>query len=275
MSNTEDNEVQSPDPVRLVLVQPHFLSFREKVQKALLHPNRIVPYIRRTLRNRRLRKSSGNFLNYYSRVVDDNAAREGAGSAVGAPREEDWLKFGKLQFNFLISHGLLPNHRVLDIGCGNLRLGAHLVPYLEPQGYVGVDISPRILTAALDTIRSCGLQDKRPYIYLISETNYTFLPENYFDALHAYSVFTHLPIEEIQNVMREGFRVLKPGGWFDFTYFNREKVGNDMQEHFCFPRALMLESAERHGFRATTMNDWVYYQERIRAIKPEQSDSRS
>jgi ubiquinone/menaquinone biosynthesis C-methylase UbiE len=257
----------APRPVKRAISYNPFPSFITKVRKALQHPDRIAPYFRRTLRNKRLQSSSENFLNFYSRVVDDNAAREGAGSAVGTATEEDWLKIGKMQFDFLVTHGLREDHRFLDIGCGNLRLGSHLIPYLEPRQYIGIDISPRILTAALDTIRSYKLQAKMPYIFLVSETNYSFLPENYFDAIQAHSVFSHLPMDEIEKVLGEAFRVLKPGGWFDFTYFNREQISHYMNEDFCYPRALMLETAERHGFQAQSMDDWIYVQEKIRAIK--------
>ncbi|MGG6294672.1 hypothetical protein ACQ4M4_09620 [Leptolyngbya sp. AN02str] len=32
-----------------------------------------------------------------------------------------WEELGQLQFDFLKENGLLPEHRLLDMGCGSLR----------------------------------------------------------------------------------------------------------------------------------------------------------
>ena len=34
-----------------------------------------------------------------------------------------------LQFDYLVEHGLKPGHRMLDIGCGNLRAGWRFIDY--------------------------------------------------------------------------------------------------------------------------------------------------
>jgi ubiquinone/menaquinone biosynthesis C-methylase UbiE len=243
-------------------------SLLTQIKKAFHHPARILPFIRRVYRNRSLRTSSSNFLEFYARLQDDNVTRIGAGGAIGSYTRETWVEIGKFQFDFLVSHGLRPDHRFLDIGCGNLRLGTQLIPYLDTQMYVGIEISARIVGAALDVIRSNDLQQKLPYIFLVSETNYGFLPENHFDAVHAHSVFSHLPIDEVEKVMRQAFRVLKPGGWFDFTYFNRENNSAYLSENFCYPSSVILELAGRCGFQPQEAKDWVYLQEKIRATKP-------
>lgn len=42
-------------------------------------------------------------------------------------------------FNLLTCIGLRQHHRVLDIGCGSLRVGRLLIPYLNPKHYFGVE----------------------------------------------------------------------------------------------------------------------------------------
>jgi SAM-dependent methyltransferase len=239
-----------------------------KIREGLLSPRRVVKYFERVARNRHLWSSRKSFLDYYSHVVDDNAANVSPELAIGSQTHEHWLEVGRFQFDFLIAHGLRHEHRFLDIGCGNLRLGAHLVPYLDEFGYIGIDISPRIVTAALDTIRTFKLQSKLPRIFLVADTNYEFFPENYFDVVNAHSVFTHLPAEEIEKVLREAFRVLKPGGWFDFTFGNRTEVSNYLREDFYYPESMMLEISASCGFRPQALADWHYAQDKIRAIKP-------
>ncbi|HEY1256312.1 MAG TPA: class I SAM-dependent methyltransferase [Terracidiphilus sp.] len=243
------------------------MTFR-KILEGLQSPTRTLKYFKRVARNNRLWSSRNNFLDFYSRVVDDYATHVSPELAVGSDSHEHWLSVGRFQFDFLVAHGLRREHRFLDIGCGNLRLGACLIPYLNELGYTGIDISPRIVTAALDTIKTYNLQNKLPRIFLVSETNYEFFPENYFDVVNAHSVFSHLPTEEIEKVLREAYRVLKPGGWFDFTYKPGTEISDYLKEDFFFPEKFLLELAAKCGYQPLSLKDWVYSQDKIRAVKP-------
>ena len=50
-----------------------------------------------------------------------------------------WDEVGALQIDFLRAQGLRPPDTLLDVGCGCLRGGVHLVGYLEPGRYYGID----------------------------------------------------------------------------------------------------------------------------------------
>jgi|SRR5580692_7639957 ubiquinone/menaquinone biosynthesis C-methylase UbiE len=247
-------------------------SFLYKLKRGLSNPSRIIPYYRHSFRNRKLAAESRDFIQYYARVVDYNAAYVSPDLAVGSSSREHWMEIGKFQFDYLVGHGLKPHHRFLDVGCGNLRLGSMLIAYLNPNCYVGVDISPRIVCAALRTIEECNLQRQCPYIYLLGETSYQFLPESHFDHVHAHSVFTHLPLSEIEKVLRETRRVMKPGACFDFTYNPSNKIGNFLREDFYYPTETMMQLAKCRGFEPAHMQDWHYSQDKIRAVKPQISN---
>jgi hypothetical protein len=79
-------------------------------------------------------------------------AAHGADRAVGSPSRDSWLGTGQLQFEYLVGHGLERDMRLLEIGCGNLRAGHLFIDYLESGNYHGIDISPPILIAALQTV---------------------------------------------------------------------------------------------------------------------------
>ena len=46
---------------------------------------------------------------------------------------------GREQFDYLISRGLKPGDHFLDLGCGALRTGIFVIPYLEAERYYGID----------------------------------------------------------------------------------------------------------------------------------------
>lgn len=56
---------------------------------------------------------------------------------VGPPRQYDFM--GATQFRLLTALGLREHHRMLDFGCGSLRAGRLLIPYLLPGHYHGIE----------------------------------------------------------------------------------------------------------------------------------------
>jgi SAM-dependent methyltransferase len=56
---------------------------------------------------------------------------------VGPPKDYDLVS--AMVFNLLTSIGLRQHHRVLDVGCGSLRVGRLLIPYLNEGNYIGVE----------------------------------------------------------------------------------------------------------------------------------------
>ena len=58
-----------------------------------------------------------------------------------------WDEMGELQLRFLRSHGMRPEHRLLDVACGALRGGVKFVDYLEPGHYYGIDINESLVEA--------------------------------------------------------------------------------------------------------------------------------
>jgi hypothetical protein len=70
---------------------------------------------------------------------------------------------GRYLFDFVCDAGLRPEHRLLDFGCGALRLGIWVIPYLETGNYFGVDSHLLSLEAAATyEIPLHRLEQKRP-----------------------------------------------------------------------------------------------------------------
>jgi SAM-dependent methyltransferase len=228
-----------------------------QLRYAVQHPERIRNHVRRAARDTWLRLRSPDHVSYYRAVMRHNVAHRGANAAVGSPDDDQWLRFGRVQFDYLRAHGLQPGDRVLDIGCGNLRAGWYLIDYLDPGNYYGIDISPDILLAAQQTVVDHGLQDKLPHLTPVRDLRFDFLPAGSFDVVHAHSVFSHSPAEVVNECLAYVGRVLKPDGFFDFT-FNRTEAGEQqvLHEDFYYRTETLLAQAERHGLTAVLMEDW-------------------
>ena len=195
------------------------LSF--KIIYALAHPGSIYGYVRRRARDAWLQTRSDDHVSYYRAVMRSDTARNPEG-AVGSPKHEYWLQIGQLQFDYATGHGLKPDMRMLEIGCGNLRAGRLVIDYLEPGCYYGIDISPDILFAAQKTVADYDLRAKLPHLTLVRDLRLDFLPDRAFDFVHAHSVFSHSPVEVIDECFAHVGRILAPGGFFDFTFDRTE-----------------------------------------------------
>ncbi|GAA4204763.1 class I SAM-dependent methyltransferase [Microbispora amethystogenes] len=224
---------------------------------ALRHPGKVWPHLRRMTRDARLRLTTADHVSYYREVMRADIAEMDADAAIGSHGRESWLRIGKLQFDYLVRHGLTPRDRVLDIGCGNLRLGWRLIDHLEPGHYHGIDISPEILLAAADTVAQRGLQSRLPHLTLVNDLTFGFLPDAHFTVVHAHSVFSHSPIGVIDECLRHVGRVLHPDGFFDFTFDRTEKAEHHvLREDFYYRTETLVRLAERYGLKARFMDDW-------------------
>jgi SAM-dependent methyltransferase len=147
--------------------------------------------------------------------------------------------------------------RMLEIGCGNLRAGRLFIEHLDAGDYYGIDISPDILLAAQRTLAEAGLQHKLPHLTLVQDLKLGFLPAGYFDVVHAHSVFSHCPVEVIDECLAHVGRVMKPGGFFDFTFDRTEGAEHHvLREDFYYRTETLVALAGRHGLTGQLMNDW-------------------
>ena len=81
----------------------------------------------RAARDAWLRHRYPDHISYY-RAVMRSDTRADPDAAVGSRSRERWLALGAMQFDYLLGHGLRPEHRMLEIGCGNLRGGLAVHP---------------------------------------------------------------------------------------------------------------------------------------------------
>lgn len=109
----------------------------------------------------------------------------------------------------LINEARLNGHeQILDFGCGTGTLVIMLKKKYPDAAITGVDIDPNILKIAGDKTTKLKL-DIRLDTYEGRSLPY---PDNYFDKVMSSLVFHHLTSDQKVNVLKEIYRILKPGG---------------------------------------------------------------
>ncbi|MGD9916965.1 MAG: class I SAM-dependent methyltransferase [Paenirhodobacter sp.] len=105
-----------------------------------------------------------------------------------------WEETGEAQMAALLDWGLRPDHVLLDIGAGSLRLGCRAVPYLAPGHYWATDASRAMLLAG----HANELEDpaRLDPAQLIEDADFALpgVPDTITHAL-CFAVFPHLPPE--------------------------------------------------------------------------------
>lgn len=132
-----------------------------------------------------------------------------------------WDAIGTLQFDLLVANGLGRSDRFLDLGCGSLRAGVKLVPFLDPSLYYGIDISPSLLDAGYEReIKPLGLEERLPRAHLHATPEFDVSRFGVtFDFGIAQSLFTHLPLPEFQRCMTNVGPHFRQGGTLFATFF--------------------------------------------------------
>ena len=98
---------------------------------------------------------------------------------VGPP--EDYDLIAAMAFNLLTTLGLRQHHSLLDVGCGSLRIGRLLIPYLNRGKYFGVEPNEWLVDEGIR--RELGetlVQIKRPDILFLRFTGHDCAGENRF-----------------------------------------------------------------------------------------------
>ncbi|GAA3644750.1 class I SAM-dependent methyltransferase [Streptomyces chitinivorans] len=244
-----------------------------KVRYAIGHPGRVPAHLRRAARDAWLRaRYRDDHIGYYRAVMASDAARSPEAAVGGRPSYERWLAIGQMQFDYLLEHGLRPDDRMLEIGCGNLRAGRLFIDHLDPGHYYGIDISPHILIEAKRTVVRHGLQAKLPHLTIADDLTFDFLPEGHFTVVHAHSVFSHSPLDVVDQCLENVGRILAPGGFFDFTFDRTEgREHHVLREDFYYRTETLTDLAASHGLTARLMDDWErlpHGQSKIRVTLP-------
>ena len=136
---------------------------------------------------------------------------------------------GRQRFAILVDAGLRPESKLLDIGCGCLRVAAWVMRYLAPGGYCGIEPArERVAHGREYLFDDATWERQRPRFDHNAGFDTGVFGER-FDYFFACSIWTHASKPQIE-IMLDGFlRHTNPGAVFLASYLPAESPADDYQ----------------------------------------------
>lgn len=197
-----------------------------------------------------LRYRNRPYIEFYRAVMKYHTATNPKDATGGG----DWEKSATHQFERLKRYGLTPDSTLFELGCGQLRGGRLMIDYLNPGNYSGNDISPDIIVEAKKVLREEGLEDKDVSLFVTNDLSFSEVSGKTFDFIHAQSVLSHMPPEDVEELFKNLSNIMHAGSVFLASFF----VSKDDTiypfvdyKNFAFPMNWIEEKCQTHGLVAT------------------------
>jgi SAM-dependent methyltransferase len=150
--------------------------------------------------------------------------------------------------------GLKPHHRVIDYGCGSLRIGAHFIRYLNPGCYFGLDVVPNFFEWGKELVGNEIIAAKSPHLRTLGADSLSEAAEFGADFIFSAAVCIHVHPDEL----RKYFENLRSLTWKEHAQLHLNAAVSDLprriaQDSWAWPlqvyerslRGLSLTAAPR------------------------------
>jgi SAM-dependent methyltransferase len=160
--------------------------------------------------------------------ADGNVKDRSTRARVGPPQNFDLM--AGLQFSLLFALGLREHHQLCDVGCGSLRAGRLLIPYMAPGHYCGIEPYRDLVDRGIaEEIGADTIALKQPrFVY-----DNDFPLEDFgvrFDFVFAQSILSHCRADLTSRLFSNVAENLAQGGVFVGTFFERRPwLGTNLQ----------------------------------------------
>ncbi len=183
---------------------------------------------------------------------------------VGPPADYDLV--AAMVFGLLTLLGLRQQHRVLDVGCGSLRVGRLLIPYLNVGGYTGLEPNRWLVSEAIT--REVGQDQiaiKKPRFIFDATADALLSDGSRFDYIVAQSIFSHCGPDLLESWIDHAARLLTDQGTLVATFIEDETSNSTpgwiYPDCVGYQREVMARLADQHDLDFV-MLDWHHPRQR-------------
>ena len=148
-------------------------------------------------------------------------------------------------FRFLKAYGLDPLHKVVDYGCGSLRIGMHFIDHLAPRKYWGVDVTKRFFEDGKRLLDPRMVAEKAPRLDVICEPALQDIQAWKPDFVFSISVLMHVPPAEVEDFLRKITDLLNPGARAVILFDRTEQNAQTAPMSWTYSEAFLCEALRR------------------------------
>jgi SAM-dependent methyltransferase len=128
-------------------------------------------------------------------------------------------RVGRHGLEVLLHEGVTPQSRVLDVGCGALRLGYWLMRLLEPGHYYGIEPNEEMLNIGLGELVEPEIVEHADAHFASNDDfDFSVFGET-FDFVVARSIWTHASRAQISAMLASFAATASPEGVFLASYY--------------------------------------------------------
>jgi ubiquinone/menaquinone biosynthesis C-methylase UbiE len=176
-------------------------------------------------RGLRVRDEDRHFVRDYTKLVQELVASHphdidlAMAKAIGSSSLESFVEFGDKHVQILRRLGLRDGQAIYDLACGSGRTASALQRHGWRGDYRGADVIHELVDYAAS---------KMPGFTFFVHRDFSInAPDWSQDIIYAWSLFTHLQLEEIYLYAQDCRRALKLGGLLVFSFLELGKPGPD------------------------------------------------
>lgn len=183
---------------------------------------------------------------------------------VGPPQDYDLV--AAMSFGLLVALGLRQQHRVLDIGCGSLRIGRLLIPYLNRGGYTGLEPNRWLVDSGIaHEVGQDQIRIKQPTFVFGDDPSPLLESSARYQYVLAQSIFSHCGPDLLETWIRQSASLLLDEGALVATYIEANRDNHTQgwiyPECVAYTRDAIEAVGSRNGLRVTHL-DWRHPRQR-------------
>ncbi len=129
-----------------------------------------------------------------------------------------WYTGAKQAERLIKIAGLKPSHRVVEYGCGSLRLAGHFIKLLDTGNFLGLDVISDFYEMGAANIGQALIDEKQPRMAVITEESVTEACAFRADFVFAHAVVMHVHPDSVPQMFQNLAAIAaKPGAILSFN----------------------------------------------------------